>query len=194
MLQVARPRFMVAVVTYSLLSLLSLHAAKPVRVAVKVMTFPLNRTAVDNTTVTAVFTIYAPPAAAKHQEASRPAVFLMNGFNVESVRYSDLVERLALAGLLVATAEETRAVAFPPGSGMPRPGCPSEYTFISGAHLNTLFHARVAGAREFNRVARANGVMLLGHSVGEQKQRTHWLSVPLQYPIRPLISSHGCMG
>ena len=183
-----RCRLMVAVVTYSLFSLLTLQAARPASVAVKVTTFPLNRTAIDNTTVTAVFTIYAPPAATKHQEASRPAVFLMNGFNVESARYSDLVERLALAGLIVATAEETRAFAFPPGSGMPRPGCPSEYTYISGAHLNTLFDAKVAGAREFNQVARANGVMLLGHSNGEQRMHSG-----ISPAILPLIGSHGCM-
>ena len=183
-----RCRLMVAVVTYSLFSLLTLQAARPASVAVKVTTFSLDRTAIDNTTVTAVFTIYAPPAATKHQEASRPAVFLMNGFNVESARYSDLVERLALAGLIVATAEETRAFAFPPGSGMPRPGCPSEYTYISGAHLNTLFDAKVAGAREFNQVARANGVMLLGHSNGEQRMHSG-----ISPAILPLIGSHGCM-
>lgn len=50
-----------------------------------------------------------------------PTVFLLNGFNVPSVWYSDLCQALCSKGLTVATAEDTRElrVQIP---GLPRPG------------------------------------------------------------------------
>ena len=102
-----------------------------------------------------------------------PVVFLLNGFNVDSAWYSGVVQQLAQS-LIVATADNRRP--YPGIPGLPRPGCESNYTYISGAHLNLLISSpykpphdgdkELNGVLNFRKTAKETGVILLTHSNG----------------------------
>ena len=56
-------------------------------------TFSLNRTTADNQTVMASYSIYTPAPLSQRMPSS-PAVFLLNGFNVQSSLYSRLIREV----------------------------------------------------------------------------------------------------
>lgn len=119
------------------------------------------------------YNIYFPADTSNLIKAQqRPVIFLLNGFNVDSSWYTDIVQQLAQS-LIVATASNRRP--YPGIPGLPKPGCNSNYTYISGAHLNLLISSpyypyegksESDGVVNFRKTAKENGVVLLTHSNG----------------------------
>lgn len=146
----------------SVASLSSHEILTEARVTVSHVVLPISHA--PNYTSTVKYEIYTRDMAVR---AQAPTFFLLNGFNVASSYYSNVVTQLADAGFVVATASETRPVPFPI-PGLPLPGCSSNYTIITGIYLNLLYLSNSInpGVRIFHRSSFANGVILLGHSYG----------------------------
>jgi hypothetical protein len=133
------------------------------KVLVSSVVLPISHESPNETSL-ATYQIYNTAAI---RNKSLPTIFLLNGFNVASKYYLNVVRKLAAAGYVVATASETRPLPFPI-PGLPLPGCSSNYTLITGAYLNVLFSSTSvnSGVRLFHRSSILNGIMLLGHSNG----------------------------
>ena len=133
------------------------------RVIVSTAILPISHASNSISSVT--YRIYS--SVGSESESHAPTFFLLNGFNCPSGYYYDVIHQLAAAGFIVATASETRPISYPI-PGLPLPGCPSNYTLITGPYLNALYSSNSSnsGVQIFQQASRTNGIVLLGHSNG----------------------------